>query len=89
MEAMGMMRDLDQIRERDESRESGRLVLIGLGGLAAACVLFAVGVLIGREGDTARPVRRDDPLARLDALAAQVADAGAPTVTSTSDRSTS
>jgi cell division septation protein DedD len=82
MEAMGMMRDLDQIRERDEGRESSRLVLIGLGGLAVACVLFAAGVLIGRDGEaSAHTTRHGDPLARLDALAGQVADAGVPAVT--------
>ena len=81
MEAIGMMCDLDQIRERDEGRDSQKLVLVGLGGLAAACVLFAAGVLIGREGESAHAPRRDDPLARLDALAGQVADAGPPSVT--------
>lgn len=81
MESMGMMRDLDQIRERDDAPDSSRTVLIALGGLAAACVLFTVGVLIGREGDTSRTSRREDPLARLDALASQAADAGAPAVT--------
>lgn len=81
MEAMGMMRDLDQIRERDDAREGARTVAIALGGLAAACVLFAVGVMIGREGEAQRPVRRDDPLARLDALAGQVASAAPPSVT--------
>lgn len=82
MEPLGMMRDLDQIRERDDARESSRLVLIALGGLASACVLFTVGVLIGREGDPSRGApRREDPLARLDALAGQVADGGAPAVT--------
>ncbi len=73
MEAMGAMRDLDQIRERDESSESSKIALIALGGLATACVLFAVGVMIGRDGDSARPGRREDPLARLDALAGQPA----------------
>ena len=34
MEAMGMMRDLDQIRERDDAREGARTVAIALGGLA-------------------------------------------------------
>jgi cell division septation protein DedD len=81
MDAMGMMRDLDQIREREDGRESTKLVLIALGGLAAACVLFAVGVMIGREGEPTRQVRREDPLARLDALAGQVAAQTAPTVT--------
>jgi cell division septation protein DedD len=81
MDAMGMMRDLDQIRERDDSRESTKLVVLALGGLAAACVLFAVGVMIGRDGDAARPARREDPLARLDALAGQVAAQTPPPVT--------
>lgn len=71
MDAMGTMRDLDQIREHDEPGGSSRLMSIALGGMATACVLFAVGVLVGRESsDTHRPPR-EDPLARLDQLAQQ------------------
>ncbi len=81
MDVMGMTRDLDQIRERDDRGETSKLVLIAVGGLAAACVLFAMGVLIGRDHDGARAARRDDPLARLDALAAQMA-ATTPTAAS-------
>lgn len=81
MDAMGMMRDLDQIRERDSDRESTKLVLIALGGLTAACVLFTVGVFIGREGNREQTARREDPLARLDALAGQVAAQSPPAVT--------
>ncbi|MBL8683776.1 MAG: SPOR domain-containing protein [Myxococcales bacterium] len=75
------MRDLDQIREREDGRDPARTVVLAVGGLAAACVLFAAGVLIGRDNDNARAARREDPLARLDALAAQAARAPAPEVT--------
>lgn len=78
---LGTMRDLDQIREREDGRDPARTVVLAVGGLAAACVLFAAGVLIGRDNDTARAARREDPLARLDALAAQAARAPAPEVT--------
>src|SRR5688572_4827116 len=81
MESIGMMRDLDQIRERDDRKESSRVVLIALGGLSAACVLFAAGVLIGRESEPSKMVRREDPLARLDALANQTSSPGMQTVT--------
>ena len=81
MEVLGMMRDLDQIRERDDRGENSKLVLIAVGGLAAACVLFAMGVMIGKDHDGARVVRHDDPLARLDALANQVAASAPPAVT--------
>ncbi len=78
MDAMGTMRDLDQIREHDDPGNSSRLMSIALGGLATACVLFAVGVMVGREAGDGRPVNHDDPLARLDALAHQTEGAAAP-----------
>jgi cell division septation protein DedD len=81
MSDMGTMRDLDQIREREDGRDPARTVVLAVSGLAAACVLFAAGVLIGRDNDTTRATRREDPLARLDALAAQAARAPAPEVT--------
>lgn len=81
MSDMGTMRDLDQIREREDGRDPARTVVLAVSGLAAACVLFAAGVLIGRDNDHARATRREDPLARLDALAAQAARAPAPEVT--------
>ncbi len=81
MSDMGTMRDLDQIREREDGRDPARTVVLAVSGLAAACVLFAAGVLIGRDNDNARAPRREDPLARLDALAAQAARAPAPEVT--------
>lgn len=80
MDAMGMMRDLDQIREREEGG-SPRVVVMALGGLATACVLFAAGVLIGRDGEHGQARRREDPLQRLDALAGQVARSEAPATT--------
>ena len=80
MSDMGTMRDLDQIREREDGRDPARTVVLAVSGLAAACVLFAAGVLIGRDNDGARAARREDPLARLDALAAQAARAPAPEV---------
>jgi cell division septation protein DedD len=81
MSDMGTMRDLDQIREREDGRDPARTVVLAVSGLAAACVLFAAGVLIGRDNDTTRATRPEDPLARLDALAAQAARAPAPEVT--------
>lgn len=78
---MGTMRDLDQIREREDGRDPARTVVLAVSGLAAACVLFAAGVLIGRDQDTTHSARHEDPLARLDALAAQAARAPAPEVT--------
>ncbi len=81
MNVTGMMRDLDQIRERDERGENSKLLLIAVGGLAAACVLFAMGVMIGKDHDAGRAARHDDPLARLDALANQMATATPPSPT--------
>jgi cell division septation protein DedD len=75
MSATGTMRDLDQIREHDDSGSSSRLMSIALGGLATACVLFAVGVAVGRESGETRAATREDPLARLDQLAQQDAPA--------------
>lgn len=69
MDAMGSMRDLDQIQERDDVSHSSRLMSIALGAVATACVLFAVGVMVGREAGDARPAQREDPLAQLDRLA--------------------
>lgn len=71
MDAMGTMRDLDQIQERDDSGRSSRLMSLALGGIATACVLFAVGVMVGRESGEARAASREDPLGRLDQLARQ------------------
>ena len=73
MDGLGAMRDLDQIQEREEGSDPARPVVLAVGGLAAACVLFAAGVLIGRDQEAPRAQRREDPLARLDALAAQSA----------------
>ena len=74
---MGSMRDLDQIQERDDAGRSSKLMSIALGGMAAACVLFAVGVIVGRESGDPRPVPREDPPPRLDQLAQQP-ERGAP-----------
>ncbi len=71
MDAMGTMRDLDQIREHDDAGGSSRLMSLAMGGLATACVLFAVGVLVGRESGESQHATREDPLARLDQLAQQ------------------
>lgn len=81
MDGLGSMRDLEQIQEREEGSDPARTVVLAVGGLAAACVLFAAGVLIGRDQDTPRQQRREDPLARLDALAAQSARAPTPALT--------
>ncbi len=77
MDAMGTMRDLDQIREHDDAGGSSRLMSLAMGGLATACVLFAVGVMVGRESGDGRPTTREDPLARLDQLAQQEPQAAA------------
>jgi len=77
MDAMGSMRDLDQIQERDDVSHSSRLMSIALGAIATACVLFAVGVMVGREAGDTRPAPREDPLAQLDRLA-QRPEAAAP-----------
>jgi cell division septation protein DedD len=71
MDAMGSMRDLDQIQERDDVSHSSRLMSVALGAIATACVLFAVGVMVGREAGDTRPAPREDPLAQLDRLAAR------------------
>lgn len=81
MDAMGTMRDLDQIREHDDGAASSRLMSLALGGLATACVLFAIGVMVGREAGEARTATRDDPLARLDQLAQQTEGAHTAMVT--------
>jgi cell division septation protein DedD len=81
MDAMGTMRDLDQIREHDDSTGSSRLMSLALGGLAVACVLFAVGVMVGREAGESHSATREDPLARLDQLAQQAEGGQAAAVT--------
>lgn len=86
MDAMGTMRDLDQIRERDEPGGTSRLMSLALGGMAGACVLFAVGVLVGREAADTRPAPADDPLARLDRLAHQAEAASAATTLTYAER---
>ncbi len=74
MSAMGTMRDLDQIREQEDAGGSSRLMSLAMAGLATACVLFAVGVMVGRESGEAPQTGREDPLARLDQLAQQSGD---------------
>lgn len=59
------------------SVHSSRLMSIALGAIATACVLFAVGVMVGREAWDTRPAPREDPLAQLDRLA-QRPEAAAP-----------
>lgn len=81
MDAMGSMRDLDQIQERDDVSHSSRLMSIALGAIATACVLFAVGVMVGREAGDARPTPREDPLAQLDRLAQRPEAAAAANLT--------
>lgn len=81
MDAMGSMRDLDQIQERDDVSHSSRLMSIALGAIATACVLFAVGVMVGREAGDARPAPREDPLAQLDRLAQRPEAAAAANLT--------
>lgn len=68
MDSMGTMRDLEQIQERDDAGSSSRLMSLALGGLALACVLFAVGVMVGRESSDPRTTQREDALDRLDRL---------------------
>jgi cell division septation protein DedD len=80
-DAMGSMRDLDQIQERDDVSHSSRLMSIALGAIATACVLFAVGVMVGREAGDTRPTPHEDPLAQLDRLAAHPETAPAASLT--------
>lgn len=87
MDAMGSMRDLDQIQERDDVSHSSRLMSIALGAIATACVLFAVGVMVGREAGDTRPAPREDPLAQLDRLA-QRPEAAAPAALTYAERLT-
>jgi len=87
MDAMGSMRDLDQIQERDDVSHSSRLMSIALGAIATACVLFAVGVMVGREAGDTRPAPREDPLAQLDRLA-QRPEAAAPATLTYAERLT-
>jgi cell division septation protein DedD len=81
MDTMGSMRDLDQIQERDDVSHSSRLMSIALGAIASACVLFAVGVMVGREAGDTRPAQREDPLAQLDRLAQRPETAAPATLT--------
>ncbi len=78
MDAMGSMRDLDQIQERDDGSHTSRLMSIALGAAATACVLFAVGVMVGREAGDAHPATHEDPLAQLDRMAQHSETAAAP-----------
>lgn len=87
MDAMGSMRDLDQIQERDDVSHSSRLMSIALGAIATACVLFAVGVMVGREAGDTRPAPREDPLAQLDRLA-QRPESAAPAALTYAERLT-
>lgn len=68
MDSMGTMRGIEQIQERDDAGNSSRLMSLALGGLALACVLFAVGVMVGRESGETRASTREDALDRLDRL---------------------
>jgi len=60
------MRNLEQIRERDESA-GRRLGLYALGTVATAGLIFAVGAFVTDRAGAARSPTQD-PLARLDAL---------------------
>lgn len=73
------MRDLEQIRERDDGA-GRRLGLYALGTVAAAGLVFAVGAFVSDRAD-ASDGPAQDPLARLDAmegLSAAPAAAAAP-----------
>lgn len=73
------MRDLEQIRERDDGA-GRRLGLYALGTVAAATLVFAVGAFVSDRADASEGPAQD-PLARLDAmegLAAAPAAAVAP-----------
>lgn len=62
------MRDLEQLRERDDDGDGRPLALVGiLIGVTVALVL-AIGVAVGGYGDDAS-VPESDPLARLDRAA--------------------
>lgn len=65
------MRDLEQIRERDEDGEGRPLALVGLLILVTMGLVFAMGSLVGWTDDT--DAAEEDPLARLDRASGLVA----------------
>jgi cell division septation protein DedD len=58
------MRDLEQIREKDDDSEARPIALVGLLIAVTVALVFAMGSLVG--WDDAEAVTADDPLARLD-----------------------
>ena len=61
------MRDLEQIREKDDDSEARPVALVGLLIVVTVALVFAMGSLVG--WNDAEAVADDDPLARLDQAA--------------------
>ena len=61
------MRDLEQIREREDESGARPLALVGLLIVVTITLVFAMGSLVGWTGE--RDETADDPLARLDEAA--------------------
>lgn len=66
------MRDLEQIRERDDEGEGRPLALVGLLMVVTITLVFAMGSLVGWTGEDEEEA--DDPLARLDRAAGLLAE---------------
>jgi DedD protein len=69
------VRDLDQIQEDDGDDRGRRLGTILLSTAAVVGLTFAIGVVVGRAAEPEKPAA-DDPLARLDGVAAAQGKAG-------------
>jgi DedD protein len=58
------MRDLDQLRERGDETTRRKLGLFVLAGVLSVAAVFAMGIMVGRDGEAA-PRSGSDPLAEL------------------------
>lgn len=57
------MRDLDQLRERGDETTGRKLGLFAMAGILSVSAVFAMGILIGRDGGDEKEA--PDPLAQL------------------------
>jgi DedD protein len=73
------MRDLDQLRERGDETTGRKLGLFVMAGVLSVAAVFAMGIMVGRDGEPA-PKSDSDPLAQL-ALPAAKAQGAAEVVT--------